>query len=212
MFRQMMPALRATIVIAILTGLVFPAIVTVIAQFLFPKQANGSLILNSQGHVIGSTLIGQQFVMEKYFHPRASAAGSGYAGEASAGTNLGPTSSKLILGQIDDPTTKDADESFAGIKQLSQKFRQENFLENNEKVPVDAVTRSGSGLDPHISQENALLQARRIAKVRSLPLSEVLGLVKKRTEPRQFGIFGEPRVNVLILNLSLDKVQSPQNG
>ncbi len=208
MYKQIMPALRATIVIAILTGLVFPAMVTIIAQLCFPKQANGSLVTNSAGQIIGSRLIGQQFTKPNYFHPRPSAAGSGYAGEASAGTNLGPTSAKLINGQVDDLSTKDTDESFAGVKQLNEKYARENYLEEKEKAPVDAVTRSGSGLDPDISQVNAMYQARRIAKIRSLPLPDVIQLVQEHTESRQFGIFGEPRVNVLMLNLALDKIKS----
>lgn len=208
MFKQIMPAVRATIVIAILTGLVFPVFVTVLAQLIFPKQANGSLITNAQGQVIGSSLVGQQFTKPNYFHPRPSAAGSGYSGEVSSGTNLGPTSAKLFLGQPDDPSTKNTDESFAGVKQLNQKYREENCLEENEKTPVDAVTRSGSGLDPHISEANATFQARRVAKERALPLPEILDLVRHHTEARQFGIFGEPRVNVLMLNLDLDKIRS----
>jgi potassium-transporting ATPase KdpC subunit len=208
MFKQIFPALRATIVIAFFTGILFPVFITTIAQLIFPHQANGSLIINNIGQVIGSQLIGQQFVQPKYFHPRPSAAGSGYAGESSSGTNLGPTSAKLILGQADNLATKDSDESFVGITQLSKKYAQENFLNANEKAPVDAVTRSGSGLDPDISQANALFQARRVAKARGLALSRVLSLVSNHITTRQFGIFGEPRINVLMLNLALDKIKS----
>ncbi len=206
MIKQMLPALKATIVLAVLTGLLFPLVITLIAQFFFPKQANGSLITNKTGKIIGSELIGQQFTSSQYFHPRPSAAGSGYAAEASSGTNLGPTSSKLINGQLDDLSTKNIDESFVGIKQLAQNYAVENLLSQNEKPPVDAVTRSASGLDPHISEANAFFQARRIAKVRALPLEQIISLIKKHTEERQFGIFGEPRVNVLTLNLALEEI------
>jgi len=196
MFKQMLPALRATIVLAVLTGLVFPAVVTLFAQLFFPEQANGSLIRNSAGQVIGSKLIGQMFVKPEYFHPRPSAAGSGYDGAASGGTNLGPTSAKLILG----------DKGFKGIKQLAEDYRKENLLAPDEKVPVDAVTRSGSGLDPDISPANAELQARRVAQARKMQLDELLALVRKKTEGRQLGFLGEPHVNVLMLNLALDEV------
>lgn len=206
MLKQILPAIRATFVLATLMRLIFPITITLIAQFVFPKQACGSLIRNKEGQVIGSELLGQKFSKAEYFQPRPSAAGSGYAGEFSAGTNLGPTSSKLIDGKLDDPMTKDIDESFVGIKQLVQKYTNENLLSKNEKPPVDAVTYSGSGLDPHISQANALFQARRIAKARSLPLKTIVSLVRENTEDRQFGIFGEPRINVLKLNLALQGI------
>jgi K+-transporting ATPase ATPase C chain len=206
MFKQAITALRATIVLAVLTGIIFPLIITGIAQALFPHQANGSLITDRSGKTIGSSLLAQRFVRPEYFHPRPSAAGSGYAGEASSGTNLGPTSAKLILGQKDDPATKDFDESFAGIKQLAESYRAENSLPSDYAVPVDAVTRSGSGLDPDISVPNALLQAPRVAKARKLPESVVKDLLARHTEERQFGFLGEPRVNVLTLNLDLDQV------
>lgn len=204
MLQQLLPAFKATLVLALLTGLVFPLLITGLAQMLFSDEANGKLIRSSQGTVIGSSLIGQQFTRPEYFHPRPSAAGSGYSGEASGGTNLGPTSSKLILGKEDDKATP-ADESFAGVKQLAQNFAAENFLGPAEKVPVDAVTRSGSGLDPHISSANARMQARRVAKTRSLPLTDVVEIIDKNTEPRTFGLLGEPGVNVLKANLALDK-------
>jgi K+-transporting ATPase ATPase C chain len=207
MFKQLMPALKATLMLAFLTGIVFPVVITVLAQLCFPGQANGSLIQDKAKIVKGSRLIGQQFSRSDYFHSRPSAAGLGYAGEASSGTNLGPTSSKLILGQADDPSTKEIDESFDGVKQLAQKYRQDNVLESNEKVPVDAVTRSGSGLDPDISQANALLQARRVAKSRNRSVIEIEHMVQKHTEGRQFGFIGEPRVNVLVLNLALDEMK-----
>lgn len=207
MLKQIIPAIRATVVLSILCGIAFPFALTAMAQLLFPEQANGSLIRNKEGQVIGSKLIGQQFVKPQYFHPRPSAAGSGYAGEASGGTNLGPTSSKLIMGQPDDPSSKDVDESFAGIKQLAQAYRSENMLKDNEKVPVDAVTRSGSGLDPDISPENAQFQMRRVAKQRGITEEKLGKLIESYTEGRQFGIFGEPRINVLLLNIALDQLK-----
>jgi len=207
MFNQILPAIRATLVLAILTGLIFPFVITIIAQFLFPDQANGSLIHNQEGKVIGSKLIGQSFTNLGYFHPRPSAAGAGYDGVASGGTNLGPTSKKLIVGQIDDPNSKDIDETFAGVKQLAEQYRNENGLSVNQKVPVDAVTRSGSGLDPDISTTNALLQAARISRVRKLPFSIIVKLVHNHIEERQFDLLGEPRVNVLVLNLDLDQLK-----
>jgi K+-transporting ATPase ATPase C chain len=182
--------------------------VTILAQIFFYDQATGSLIKGKNGQILGSKLIGQSFGKSEYFHCRPSAAGSGYSGVASGGTNLGPTSNRLILGQADDPGTKDVDESFSGVKQLSQKYFDENYLQRGEKVPVDAVTRSASGLDPHISLSNALLQARRVAKTRGLPVAEIINLVNRNTETRQFGILGEPGVNVLMLNLALEKIKS----
>jgi K+-transporting ATPase ATPase C chain len=206
MLKQSLTALRATVVLAVLTGIIFPLLVTGIAQVLFPRQANGSLITDPTGKTVGSSLLAQRFVRPEYFHPRPSAAGSGYAGEASSGTNLGPTSAKLILGQKDDPSTIDVDESFAGVKQLVESYRTENSLASDFAVPVDAVTRSGSGLDPDISVPNALLQVPRIAKARKFPESVVKDLLKNQTQERQFGFLGEPRVNVLTLNLKLDQV------
>lgn len=198
-------SLRATFVIAVLTGLLFPALITLIAQVLFPEQANGSLIIRKNGEIVGSKLIGQQFSKPEFFHARPSAAGSSYAGEASGGTNLGPCSSKLVLGLEDDPASVDKDESFAGIKQLTSKYRLDNLLEETELPPVDAVTRSASGLDPHISEANAFLQARRVAKVRGIAASELKQLIEENTEPRQLGFLGEPGVNVLMLNLALER-------
>jgi K+-transporting ATPase ATPase C chain len=195
-------SIRATLVLALLTGIVFPVIVTGIAQFAFKDAANGSLIVKD-GKVVGSKLIGQPFSKPEYFHTRPSAAGSGYAGEASGGTNLGPTSSKLILGQKDDPQTK-ADESFAGVKQLAEQYRTENDLGHEELVPVDAVTRSASGLDPDISPLNARLQTARVAKARNLPAQTVADLVQQNTHAPTLGILGETRVNVVTLNLALD--------
>ncbi len=204
-FKIVVQATRATIVLALLTGIVFPMSITGIGQVIFPKQANGSIITNSAGQPIGSSLIAQKFERAKYFHPRPSAAGSGYAGEASGGTNLGPTSQKLFEGQPDDPKTKDVNESFDGVKQLADAYRKENNLQKDFLVPVDAVTRSGSGLDPDISTENAAAQASRVASARKLPLQVIMDSVARCTEGRQLGFLGEPRVNVLMLNLELDK-------
>lgn len=200
----MRPAIVLTLVFVVLTGIVFPLTIFGVGQALFPYQANGSLIKDAKGNVVGSELLGQNFTKPEYFHPRPSAAGSGYDGANSSGTNLGPTSDKLINGIKDDPETKDADETYLGINDLAKAYRQENGLPADAKLPADAVTRSGSGLDPHISPENALLQADRVAKARNMGLETVRKLVEDNTEGRFIGIYGEPRVNVLRLNLALD--------
>jgi K+-transporting ATPase ATPase C chain len=194
MLEQLIPAFRATIVLAFLVGIIFPFVITGLAQITLPKLANGSLVKTGNGQLIGSKLIAQSFTKPQYFHPRPSAAGTGYAGEASGGTNLGPTSAKLIYG----------DKTFSGIKQLVEQYRVENRLDN-VPVPVDAVTRSGSGLDPHISLENAALQIQRIAAARNISEKQVSDLVQKHTEAADLGFLGESRVNVLELNLALDK-------
>lgn len=170
----------------ILCGL-YPAAVWVLAQGLFPAKANGSLIVRS-GTTLGSSLIGQGFAAPKYFHPRPSAAGQGYDAVRSGGSNLGPTSKKLI----------DA------VRQRAADFRSENNLGPEILVPADAVTASASGLDPQISLNNALLQMPRVARARGLDEMAVRKLVGAYTEGRELGIFGEPRVNVLMLNLALD--------
>lgn len=188
----------------IITGFLFPFAVTGIAQGIFPKQARGSLIVQD-GKTIGSEIIGQSFAQPGYFHSRPSAAGSGYDASASSGTNLGPTSSKLIKGIPDDPKTKDADESYAGIPQLAAAYRKENNLAANAPVPADAVTRSASGLDPEISPENAALQVPRVAAARKLSPDDVQKLVSENTAGRTLGLLGEARVNVVLLNLALDK-------
>jgi len=193
MIRELVPAIRSTLTLALYTGIAFPLLIFGLGQALFPHQANGSLI-EQGGRIVGSELLAQSFTKPQYFHPRPSAAGSGYAGEASGGTNFGPTSKKLILG----------DQSFAGIKQLADSYRAENGLSAGVKVPVDAVTRSSSGLDPHISPTNAYLQAARVATARHLPEATVTELIRQYTEGRDLGLFGEPRINVLKLNLALD--------
>jgi K+-transporting ATPase ATPase C chain len=204
MIKQLRPAIASVLILTLLTGIVFPLLVTAIAKAAFPFQAGGSLVSRG-GKVVGSTLIGQSFSAPGYFHPRPSAAGSGYDASNSSGTNLGPTSSKLLKGIPDDPATKDTDESFAGIPQLAKAYREENGLAANAPLPADAVTRSASGLDPHISPANAALQAARVAKQRGLSKEEIQRLVAQSTEGRQLGVLGEPRVNVLELNLALDK-------
>jgi K+-transporting ATPase ATPase C chain len=205
MFKTIIQALRAVLVLALLTGIIFPLFITAVAQVMAPNRANGSLLKDKNGTVVGSALLAQQFTRPIYFHPRPSAAGSGYAGEASSGSNLGPTSKKLFEGQPDDPKTTNVDETFQGVKQLAENYRKENDLLAAVPLPVDAVTRSGSGLDPEISVENAKLQAPRVAKARSIKLEEVIQAINKHTAQRQFGVLGEPGVNVLLINMYLDQ-------
>jgi potassium-transporting ATPase KdpC subunit len=204
MKNQLRPALVSVALFTLLTGLIFPGIVTGIAILAFPKQAHGSLI-EANGKIIGSELIGQSFTKPEYFHPRPSAAGSSYDGASSGGTNLGPTSGKLLNG-IHKKTAdgKDDPGNFDGIKDLTAAYRMENSLVADASVPADAVTRSASGLDPHISPENALLQAARVAKARGKQPDEIKALVGQHIEARALGLFGEPRVNVLALNRALD--------
>lgn len=218
MLQQLRPAITSVLTLTVLTGILFPIAITVISQMVFPRQANGSLI-EQNGKVVGSELIGQPFAAPGYFHPRPSAAGNGYnAGKpddaytGSSGTNLGPTSSKLVKGIEDDPKTKDTDESYSGIPQLTKAYREENGLPENAPVPADAVTRSASGLDPHISPENAALQAARVATNRGMTAAIVKKLIDANTEGRPLGILGDARVNVLKLNLALDKVAPGKTG
>ena len=203
MLKQLRPALISVLAFTIITGFIFPFLITGIAQVIFPNQARGSLI-TQDGKIIGSELIGQTFAQPGYFHSRPSAAGGGYDAGASGGTNLGPTSSKLVKGIEDDPKTKDADESYSGIPQLAAAYRKENGLAPDAPVPADAVTRSASGLDPEISPENAALQAPRVATARKMTEDNVRKLISENTSGRTLGILGEPRVNVLRLNLALD--------
>ncbi len=204
MLKHLYPAIAFTLVFAILTGIVFPLVITGLSSLLFPWQARGSFVSGANNQIVGSTLIAQEFKSPRYFHSRPSAAGAGYNATASGGTNLGPTSDKLING------TKD--HSFIGIKELTSIYRQENGLAANAKVPVDAVTRSGSGLDADISIQNALLQAPRIARTRAISAESVNKLIQKQTEPGLLGFIGEPRVNVLMLNLALDKLGAGNPG
>jgi potassium-transporting ATPase KdpC subunit len=193
--KHLLSATRATLILATFTGLLFPMLVYALVHLLFPFQAEGSLLRTPEGKIIGSKLIGQNFSQPQYFHPRPSAAGSGYDASASAGTNLGPISKKLIEGMS----------SFSGIKQLAQKYRQENDLSASTQIPVDAVTYSASGLDPHISIQNAILQAPRISRFRHVALAAVQQLIKRHTTVRQFGFLGEPGVDILEINLALDE-------
>jgi K+-transporting ATPase ATPase C chain len=191
-------AALAVLLLTALTGAVLPFVVTGLARVLFPRQAAGSLI-RRRGRVVGSELFGQDFRARSYFHPRPSAAGSGYDGASSGGSNLGPLNPKLTEG--DD-----------GIAALAAAYRRENGLTSESLLPADAITRSGSGLDPHISPANAALQAPRVAQARRLSLEAVSRLVAAHTEPRQWLFLGEPRVNVLALNLALDREGAVRAG
>ncbi len=186
MFSQLRPAVLITIVMTVLTGLIYPLAITGIAQVIFPYQANGSLAVRN-GTAVGSELIGQAFTKPEYFHPRPSAAGpKGYDATASGGSNLGPTNPDLAK----------------RIEKDAAEYRAENGVTSG--IPADAVTTSGSGLDPDISPANALLQARRIARARQVAETEIMALVRKNTKGRELGFMGEPRVNVLQLNIDLD--------
>lgn len=184
---QLATAVRITLVLTVLTGLIYPALVTVLAQVLFPRQAHGSL-LRRDGRIVGSALIGQSFTRPEYFHSRPSAAGPrGYDARASSGSNLGPTSRALFEQVKDRVNTYRAENGYAG------------------PVPADAVTASASGLDPHISPANADIQAGRVAAARGATPDDVRRLVAQWTERPWLGFVGEPRVNVLQLNRALDE-------
>jgi K+-transporting ATPase ATPase C chain len=182
----------ATIVLAIICSGLYPVVIWALGQVIFPYQANGSLIEAKDGTIVGSALLAQGFSGEKYFHPRPSSAGTGYDPTSSSGSNLGPTSQKLI----------------DQIKQNVEAYRKENGLADNIRVPADAVTNSGSGLDPHISLENALLQAPRVAKARNIDVAVVKKAIQDATENSFIRIGGESGVNVLKLNLALDNLPS----
>ena len=177
-----------TVMLAVVCCGLYPLVVFGVSQILFHDKANGSLIVDKDGTIHGSRLIGQQFTLDKYFHPRPSAAGNGYDPTSSSGSNLGPTSQKL----------NDA------IVQRIADYRAQNNLDTNAPVPADAVTASGSGLDPHISLRNAELQTPRVAKARGLGEDKVRELIRANTDSADLGILGEPGVNVLALNLALD--------
>jgi K+-transporting ATPase ATPase C chain len=181
----------ATIFFAVICCGIYPLVVYGVGRTLFPHQANGSLLMDKKGNVVGSELLAQNFTGEKYFHPRPSAAGgNGYDPTSSGGSNLGPTSGTL----------------YTNIMNNVAAYRSDNNLATNAPVPADAVTESGSGLDPHISVANAELQIPRVAKQRGLSEDKVRELVKENTSDRDLGVFGEPRVNVLTLNYALDRL------
>jgi K+-transporting ATPase ATPase C chain len=240
MIKELGPGLRLTIAFTILTGLIYPAVMTAVSQLIFPKQANGSLV-SVNGKVVGSSLIGQNFSKPEYFHPRPSSAGSGYDATASSGSNLGPTSAKLLHGttKMDDKNNEvvdydginlrvvhyclDNDIPYKSSVTLDQFKDAKGDLDdvklikafNDDKsplmfkavtpIPPDAVTASSSGLDPHISPANAETQAARVAKARKVPIDQVKQLIAQSTEGTDLGFLGEPRVNVLTLNIAMDQ-------
>lgn len=189
MRRQLLPALTMLLVFTVITGIVYPLAVTGVGQLFFGDQANGAL-LERDGQVIGSAHIGQQFTAAKYFHPRPSSAGDGYDAAASSGSNLGPTNEKLL----------------AAVAERVTAYRKENNLPADTLVRVDAVTGSGSGLDPAISVVNAKLQAPRVAQARNISIRQVERLIEDHTDARGLGFLGERAVNVLRLNLALDRL------
>jgi len=239
MFKELKTGFLMMVVMTVVTGLAYPAVMTAISQVVFPNQANGSLIV-SNGNVVGSRLLGQNFTKPEYFHPRPSSAGSGYDPTATAGSNLGPTSAKLLNGVVSKDDKGVETVSFDGIKtrvvhyaveneiplessvpldrfkdaegnlddiRLIKAFNDENtplIVTAKTTIPADAVTASASGVDPHISPRNAELQVVRVAKARGIAVDQVQALVAEHTEARTWGFLGEPRVNVLLLNLALD--------
>ena len=187
-FSELRAAVAVTVALVMVCCGIYPLAVFALSQALFKDQANGSLVVDNHGTVIGSRLLGQPFRGEKYFHSRPSAAGTGYDATLSGGSNLGPTSQKL----------NDA------IKERVAEYRASNGMKNSDPVPADAVTASASGLDPHISLRNAELQAPRVARARRLDLTAVLAMIRDQTDPASLGFLGEPGVNVLTLNLALE--------
>lgn len=231
MTKYLRPALVLTVLLTVLAGIIYPGIITALAQLIFPYQANGSLHYVN-GKLVGSDLIGQEWTLEKYFHGRPSAtanpstgAPEPYAADNSTASNLGPTSAKLINGNGSQVTIGNGTPvpagaipvagkpntyyvgTYLGVKNYAEQFRQENGLAPNAPVPVDMVTASGSGLDPDISIEGALLQVNRVARVRNLSPDVVRQLVNDHIRGRFLGIFGEPFVNVLDINLALDALK-----
>lgn len=189
---ELVTSLRVTLVLAVAVCGLYPAAVWAGGQLFFRENANGSLVFDRDGTLRGSRLLAQSFTSDRYFHPRPSSAGTGYDAANSSGSNLGPTSQKLA----------DA------IKADVEAYRERNGLTAATAVPADAVTRSASGLDPHISVANAEFQAGRVARARQLPLATIRSLITQHTEDRSAGIFGEPGVNVLVLNRALDAAKS----
>ena len=181
-------AIVSFIALTLLTGCIFPLVLFSLGRLLYPAQAAGSLVTRN-GAVIGSRLIGQDFTRPEYFHPRPSAAGTGYDGASSGGTNFGPSNRKLI----------------ESVRKLAEDYRRSNGLPQDAIIPIDAVTSSGSGLDPHISPQNAALQVQRVARARGLSEDAVRRLLADNTQGRQLGFMGSPRVSVLDLNLALDQ-------
>jgi potassium-transporting ATPase KdpC subunit len=240
MLKALGPGFRLTLVLTLLTGLLYPAVMTGVSELIFPKQANGSLVTVND-KVVGSSLIGQPFTKPEYFHPRPSSAGSGYDATASSGSNLGPTSAKLLHGttKMDDKKNEVVD--FDGIDDRIVHYCVDNGIPyesslpldqfkdsqgnlddvklikafNDDKtplvftpkapIPADAVTASASGLDPHISPTNAELQAARVAKARGVSADQVKPLIAQFTDRADWGFLGEPRVDVLLLNVALDQ-------
>ena len=187
--RQLQPAVIALLIFTVICGVAYPLLATVVGQTAFHAEANGSIV-KVNGVAVGSKLIGQDFAAPGYFHPRPSAAGDGYDGAASSGSNLGPYSPDLL----------------SAVQERVATYRQENGLNADTSVPVDAVTASGSGLDPDISVANARIQADRVAKARGLDPAEVRKLIDHYTDDRFLGVLGEPGVNVLELNVALDEL------
>jgi K+-transporting ATPase ATPase C chain len=234
---ETLQALRMTIVLVLIAGVLFPVVVFLIGQAAFPAQANGSLITDRQGRVVGSSLIGQQFTQPAYFHGRPSAVG--YNGASSASSAIGPTNPQLLAGNgtqvtvapgatpppggtpvAGKPNTYDVPGSYLGITTYADQFRNENGLSPNTPLPADIITASGSGLDPDISVEAAYLQVNRIVAARKtlggrnpqITVNEVLALMSQHIEGPQLGVLGESRVNVLQLNLALDAAYGPPSG
>ncbi len=191
MRRQLLPALRLLAVLTVVLGVLYPLAITGVGQALFSHQADGSII-TVDGEAVGSSLVGQVFTGDEYFESRPSAAGDGYDATASAASNLGPNNPDLL----------------ATVEERAVGYRERNGLAADAEVPVDAVTASASGLDPHVSVANARLQAERVAAVRDLPVEDVLALVDEHTDGRTLGFLGEAGVNVLELNLALDKASA----